>query len=39
MDVVQMKITARTLNGETVSLDGFQMLATRNERHSVTASR
>jgi hypothetical protein len=36
MDVVEMKITARTLNGETISLDGFQMLAARNERYSVS---
>jgi hypothetical protein len=39
MDLVEMKITARTSNCETVSLDGFQMLATRNERYRVTASR
>jgi hypothetical protein len=39
MEVVEMKITARTLNGETVSPDRFQMLAARNERYSVTASR
>jgi hypothetical protein len=34
-----MKITARTSNGETVSLDGFQMLPARNERYGVTVSR